>query len=119
MDIALEWEWDNNKVARDFPCGDFRKCLEVDARCGLVIVQTRTDGKRGSTQSDETVSGLFQHCKKYRRDSRSVALIEIQRVLHQKERIEFVIFSQDLDTPTKHEIGRWSYPFKPSSKNVG
>lgn len=118
MHIALEWEWDNNKVASDFLCGDFRKCLEVDAQCGLVIVHTRADGKRGSTQSDGTVTGLLQHCKKYRRDSRSVALIEIRRFLHQKECIEFVIYFQSLDTPTKQEIGRWCYPLKPSSKNA-
>jgi len=109
MDIALEWEWDNNKVASDFLRGDFRKCLEVDAKCGLVIVQTRADGKRGLTQSDGTVSGLLQRCNKYRRDSRSAALIEIRRVFQQKERVEFVIYFQDLDTPTKLEIGRWSY----------
>src|SRR5215813_5676714 len=37
MDIALEWEWDNNKVAKDFLYGDFRKLLSVDAQCALAI----------------------------------------------------------------------------------
>ena len=110
MDIALEWEWDNNKVARDFPKGDFRKLLEVDAQCGLAIVQTRVDGKRGSTQADDTVSRLRRVCKEHRRDSRSVALIEIRRVVHQKERVEFVCYFQNLDTPTKRELACWSYP---------
>ena len=110
MDIAIEWEWDNNKVYRDFPYGDFRKCLEVDARCGLAIVQTRADGNRGSTQADDTVSCLLNNCKVYRQDNRSVALIEIRRIFHSRERVEFRYHFQDLDTPTKQEIARWSYP---------
>lgn len=110
IDIALEWEWDNNKVANDFPSGDFRKLLEVDAHCGLAIVQTRADGKRSSTQADETVRGLQRKCSEYRRDRRSVALIEIRRVLHQKKRVEFLCYFQDLDTPTKKETARWLYP---------
>lgn len=110
MDIALEWEWDNNKVANDFLSGDFRKLLEVDAQCGLAIVQTRTDHKCGSTQADTTVKDLQRLCKEYRRDSRSVVLIEIRRVLHQKERVEFLCHFQDLSTPTKQEIARWRFP---------
>ena len=110
MDIALEWEWDNNKVARDFPTGDFRKLLEVDAQCGLALIQTRVDGKRGSAQADNTISRLQGAYKKYRRDSRSVALIEIRRVFHQEERVEFLCYFQDLDAHTKQETGRWSYP---------
>jgi hypothetical protein len=109
MDIALEWEWDNKKVAAEFPFGDFRKLLEVDAACGLAIVQTRTDHKRGSTQADETVGQLRQMCKQYRQDNRSIALIEIRRVLHQRERVDFVVYFQDLDIAARREIARWSY----------
>src|SRR5579864_6309253 len=58
MDIALEWEWDNNKVFGQFPFGDFRKLLEVDAACGLAIIQTRVDGRRGDAQAEETLERL-------------------------------------------------------------
>ena len=110
MDIALEWEWDNNKVAYNFLSGDFRKLLDVDAQCGLAIVQTRVDGRRGLTQADETVRQLRDLCEEHRRDSRSVGLIEIRRVSHRNERVDFVCYFQDLCTPTKQETGRWSYP---------
>jgi|CXWL01.1.fsa_nt_gi hypothetical protein len=110
MDIALEWEWDNNKVAKDFPAGDFRKLLEVKAQSGLAIIHTRVDRKRRSTQADETIQRLLRSCRKYRQDSRSVALIEIQRVLHQNERVEFHCYSQDLDTPKKKMFAHWIYP---------
>lgn len=110
MDIALEWEWDNNKVANDFPCGDFRKLFEVDALCGLAIVQTRSDGKRGSTQADETVSNLQRLCNKYRNDSRSVGLIEIRRIIHQAERVEFCCCARDLVAATTATPACWAYP---------
>ena len=109
MDIAVEWQWDNNQIC-DLLTVDFPKCLEVDAQCGLIIVQTRADRTRGSTQADETVRGLFHRCKECRRDSRSVALIEIRRILHRKERVEFLVNFQDLDTTANQEIGGWSYP---------
>jgi len=110
MDIALEWEWDNTKVARDYLSGDFRKLLDVDAQCGLAIVQTRADGRRGSMQADETVRQLQDLYGKHRRDSRSVALIEIRRVFHQNERVDFVCYFQDLCTSTMQETDGWSYP---------
>ncbi|MBI4002899.1 MAG: hypothetical protein HY348_14105 [Nitrospira defluvii] len=110
MDIALEWEWDTNKVAADFPSGDFRKLLEVDAQCGLAIVQTRADRKGGPTQADDTITNLHRLCKAYRRDSRPVGLIEIRRVLQQKDRVDFICYFQNLDTPMKQETVRWSYP---------
>ncbi len=112
MDIALEWEWDNTKVASDFHKhkGDFQKCFEADAQCGLAIVHTRAHGNGGPTQADETVRSLMERCKEFRRDSRSVALIEIRRVLDEPERVEFLVCSQDLDTSSNQEIGRWCYP---------
>jgi hypothetical protein len=110
MDIAMEWEWDNNKVDSEFLSGDFRKVFEVDAQCGLVIVQTRADRKRCSTQAYETVDNLQRLGREYRRDRRSVALIEIRRVLNKIERVEFLCYFQDLNTTTKQEAARWSYP---------
>ena len=110
MEIALEWEWDNNKVAHDFLSGDFRKLLDVDARCGLAIVQTRADGSRESTQADETIRKLRYSCAENRRDNRCVALIEIRRVFHQNERVDFACYFQDLSTAIKEETARWSYP---------
>ena len=110
IDIALEWEWDNNKVADDFLSGDFRKLFEVNAHCGLAIVHTRADGTRHSTHADKTVRDVHLLCKEYRRDTRSVAFIEIRRVLHQKDRVEFLCYFQDLDTAAKQEAARWVYP---------
>jgi hypothetical protein len=110
MDIALEWEWDYNKVAYDFPFGDFRKLLDVDAKSGLAIVQTKVSRRHGMAQADETVRQLQLKYREYRRDSRSVALIEIRRVIHQNERVEFRCYFQDLDTSTKEEIAQWCFP---------
>ena len=114
MDIALEWEWDNRKVANEFPYGDFRKLFEVDSKCGLAIVQTRVDGRRGLTEADETVKNLQYLSKEYMQDSRSVELIEIRRVLHREEEcVEFLCYFQDLATSTKQEIARWHFPREP------
>jgi hypothetical protein len=96
MDIALEWEWDNGKVAADFLRGDFRKLFDVDAACGLAVVQTRVDGKRGTHHADETIRDLQRLSAQYRQDSRSVALIEVRRVRHYRARVDFVCYSQDL-----------------------
>jgi len=109
MDIALEWEWDNNKVASDFVSGDFRKLLEVKARCGLAIVQTRTDGTRGSIQADETVHRLQQCYSRYRADNRPVGLIEVRRVRQTHEQVEFTCYFQEFARGAKGEIRRWSY----------
>lgn len=109
MDIALEWEWDNNKVASDFLSGDFRKIFEVDARCGLAIVQTKVSHKGGSAQADRTMEDLRRLCKMYRRDNRSVVLIEIRRLLHRKARVEFLCHFQDLVTLSKQRIARWQF----------
>src|SRR5436305_12476753 len=43
IDIAVEWEWDNNKVDKDFLRGDVRKLFVVEAKCGLAPQQTRVD----------------------------------------------------------------------------
>jgi hypothetical protein len=109
MDIALEWEWDNNKVVADFSCGDFRKLFEVDATCGLAIVQTRVDGRRGTDQANEVLRKLQRLSAQYRRDDRSVALVEVRRVRHQRERVDFACYFQDLSNPTRYEAVQWSY----------
>ncbi len=110
MDIALEWEWDNHKVANDFPFGDFRKLLEVDARCGLAIVQTRVDGKRGTAEADDTVGQLLTVHDKYQGDNRSIALIEVRRVRHETNMVDFVCYVHDLSSRSKREALCWSYP---------
>ena len=109
MDIALEWEWDNSKVAKAFPSGDFRKLFEVNARCGVAIVHTRADRKDGANQAAETLTRLRRSSKKYRRDNRPVALIEIRRVLDRKQRVDFVCNLEDMNTEAAREIARWTY----------
>lgn len=109
MDIALEWEWDNTKVADAFAYGDFRKVLAVEARCGLAIVQTRADGKRGPTQADETIRALVSCCRDHRQDGRSIAVIEIRRVRQTANEVEFICALHDLDTIASREIARWLY----------
>src|SRR5437867_6781122 len=109
MDIALEWEWDNNKVHLDFHSGDFRKLLEVNARCGLAIVQTRIDGSRSPTQADGTLSHLHQSFGAYRRDNRSVGVVEIRRILQTKQRVQFACYFWNLTIGQKREVGSWFY----------
>ena len=89
MDLALEWEWDNDKVHRKFPVGDFTKVLAADAACGLAIVQTRVDGSRGARQADETLQLLRESYCAHRRDDRPIGVIEIRRVHHSAHRVEF------------------------------
>ena len=109
MDIALEWEWDNNKVAADFVAGDFRKLLRVHARCGIAIIQTRTDGRRGSSQAEATLFRLQESCRRHRKDNRSVGLIEFRRVRQDNERVEFTGYFHDLVNGSKHRIRSWAY----------
>jgi hypothetical protein len=95
MDLALEWEWDQNKVCEKFPGGDFRKLFEVSAKCGLVIVQTRVDGRRGLGQANRTIQKLGTQFAKYQAQyretagQRDIALIEIRRVEHTRDQVRF------------------------------
>lgn len=109
MDIALEWEWDNNKVATDFARGDFRKLFDVEANFGVAIVQTRVDGRRGSTQADESVRMLQGRRDKYQRDDREVALIEIRRVQDRLGRVDFTCYWHDMRGQA-HKLLKLSYP---------
>lgn len=89
-DFALEWEWDHNKVHSQFPYGDFRKLLEVDARCGIAVVHTRTDGSHGLKQkATETLKRIHESLAQ-RHDMRPVGLVEIRRILHNRLNVEFL-----------------------------
>lgn len=110
MDVALEWEWDNNKVDREFASGDFRKLLEVDACSGLAIVQTRADGRRGAGQAERTLERIRQSRASHRRDDRPVGVMEIRRTHHDEARVEFLWSFHDLDGGTTTLGQKWEYP---------
>lgn len=110
IDIALEWEWDNNKVESEFHCGDFRKLFEIDAQCGLAIIQTRTHSSGGASQAERILKNLRSCFNKHRALGRSVALIEIRRIRHAKDQIEFVANAYDLDESSPDMIASWRFP---------
>lgn len=110
MDIALEWEWDNNKVHRHFPTGDFRKVLEVNALCGVAIIHTRADKKRGPGQADETLYRILAMYKSHRLDTRPVGVIEIRRVAHHRDFVEFEPTCLDVDSGRTIKFSPWRYP---------
>lgn len=114
MDIALEWEWDDNKVRNQFPEGDFKKVLEVDAMSALAIVQTRGDGReggsRGAKQAERTVARIRQSARSNQIDARPVGLMEICRTFQDPSRVEFVWRFHNLNHDTTVEGERWSYP---------
>jgi len=95
LDLALEWEWDQNKVCDAFPESDFRKLFEVSAKCGLAIVQTRVDGRRGLGQANRTIRKLGTKFAKYQSQypetagQRDIALVEIRRVEHTPDHVRF------------------------------
>jgi hypothetical protein len=109
MDIALEWEWDNNKVAKDFCGGDFAKLFQVDARCGVAIVQTRVDGSRGTTQAEETGRRLRGLCRRHHRGDRAIGLIEIRRIQQTRVDVEFDCYVEDLVSGHRRRTGCWRY----------
>jgi hypothetical protein len=116
MDIALEWEWDNTKVAKDFPRGDFRKLFEVNARCGVAIVQTRVDGLRGTRQAEETVDALRHTCVRRRRDERPVGLIELRRTRQTRDDVEFECYIEDMVRRDRRRTAYWRYLDRPALK---
>ena len=113
MDIALEWEWDDNKVRNQFPEGDFKKVLEIDALSALAIVQTRRDGReggsRGAEQAEQTVARIRQSRLKNKIDDRPVGLMEIRRTFQDQSRVEFVWRFHNFNQGTTVEGERWPY----------
>jgi hypothetical protein len=109
IDIAVEWEWDNNKVDKDFFRGDFRKLLEVGAKCGLAVVQTRVDGSRGMAQAERVLKNLHGCYGDFRGASESIAIIEVRRVVHERSKVNFICTAYGLDDSSTEEVARWSF----------
>ncbi len=109
MDVALEWEWDDSKVLKDFHQGDFKKLFEVDAKSGLAIVQTRVDGRRGTAKADRTLQLIRAARSTHRCDDRPIALIEFRRIYHDWRRVEFSCSTVGLANGYKTELRRLHY----------
>lgn len=109
MDVALEWEWDQNRVDDQFPEGDFRKVLEVQAACGLAIFQTRSDGRQSTLKADRTLESLRMSWARHKVDSRPVVLIEIRRVYQDKSRVEFIWTVRELNAGGSSPGVKWTF----------
>lgn len=109
IDIALEWEWDHNQVAKAFCDGDFEKLFAVGACCGLAIVHTRIDGRRGKAQVDSVIQNMKRCLHEYRRGDESVAAIEIRRILDRRDEVRFEVITHDLDENVQRGLMAWSY----------
>ncbi len=109
MNIALEWEWDNSKVFGDFPEGDFRKILEADSECGIALIHTRTDGRRGPGQAEGTLEALRSAYRVHNRDGRPVGVIEIRRLAHSSSEVRFAAARVHLDSSRTEPIGHWTF----------
>lgn len=109
IDIAIEWEWDNNKVDKDFCFGDFRKLFEVGAKCGIALVQTRIDGRRGTAQRERVLGNLAKCLRKYRKSDESVIIIEVRRVFHGRSNVEFLCVEHDLQGASEKRIANWVF----------
>jgi len=121
MDIALEWEWDHNKVYKDFASGDFKKVVsDVDARCGIAIIQTRTDGRYVLTnKAEETLKRIRDSFRLHRHDDRPVGVIEIRRTLHEERHVAFVCNFFDLDSDAEIPSIHWSFSDQTTDDNRG
>jgi hypothetical protein len=110
IDIALEWEWDNNKVDTSFHCDDFSKVFEVNARAGLAVIQTRAHSSGGVSQAARILENLRRCFEHSRLADRPIAIIEIRRLVHANSSVEFVGTAHDLNRTTSREIARWRFP---------
>jgi hypothetical protein len=89
LEYVIEWEWDQNKVHRDFPYNDLAKVVaDVPGQCGVAIVQTRRDGKC-DRKADETLSRIRASYVAMHRDERPVGLIDICRMRDDITGVEF------------------------------
>lgn len=111
FDYAAEWEWDYNKVHRDFPTGDLTKVLLVDAHCGIAIIHTRMDGNYARNgKAGQTLLRLRESVRKHRNDGRPVGVIEIRRTEHDTRHVKFVCLGYDLDEPgASAELGGFAF----------
>ncbi|MFN7804123.1 MAG: hypothetical protein ACK5TO_08925 [Planctomycetaceae bacterium] len=111
MDLAIEWEWDHNKVRTQFGGNDFRKLFEVPATCGVAIVHTRIDGRRGSQQATDVIRGLRQQQIDYGRThgQRDVAIIEFRRILHTRTEVRFDACYWLNGSDKSKFLGHWDY----------
>lgn len=108
-DLAVEWEWDNNKVEKSFPTGDFVKVLEVEARAGLAIIQTRVDGSRGTYQAETTLKNIRESYQSHKRDNGPIGVIEIRRVSCSNQQVNFKSSFHDLAKGTTKFLKLFGY----------
>lgn len=109
LTYAIEWEWDHRAVNRDFARGDFVKVLSVEALCGIAIVHTRADGRRGAREADNSVEQITASYRNSRRDDRPVGLIEIRRVEQGPSHVSFRAECTDLAGGQKEAVGAWRF----------
>ncbi len=107
--IALRWKWDHNKVSSQFPHGNFRRVLEVEAESGLAIVQTRAHGPGFATQADESIAQMRRAWSQHRTDDRAVGVIEIRRVYDSRDCVGFLASFHALWTDGTEHLADYSY----------
>lgn len=108
-DIGLEWEWDHNKVHKEFADGDFVKTLTIAARSALAIVHTRADGRRGESQANDTIQQIRRAYADRCRDGRPAAVVEIRRARCSPQRVEFNATLHDLVADVSREAGSFEF----------
>jgi hypothetical protein len=109
LTYAIEWEWDHRAVNRHFARGDFAKVLSIEALCGIAIVHTRADGRRGTAEADNSIEQIAAAYRNNRHDDRPVGLIEIRRVEQSTSHVSFRGEFTDLPTGQKEEFAAWCF----------
>ena len=111
MDIALEWEWDHDRIQRklSFVHKDFPKLFQVEARCGLAIVHTREDGRRSPQEANEFLEVIRMANAELNNDGRPVGLIEIRRTFQSSSSVQFRWKCHDLQRNAVIDGQTWSY----------
>lgn len=119
-DLAIEWEWDNNKAYNDFSKkgGDFEKILSVSAKAGLAIIQTRADGGRGENQAKATIEQIIKCNREKNTDGRPIGVIELRRIPSNNSECKFKTLYYNLANPdNKKELLEITFPKSKDPKN--